>query len=103
MSEVAPQDRLTGPSPKYLLGSDQLGRDLFSRLIYGARLSLVVGLSATALNVAVAVLIGGSSGFVGGKFDLARASIAVLGVSALSDATASAASLELRISAKSKF
>ena len=70
VSEVAPQDRLTGPSAKYLLGSDQLGRDLFSRLIYGARLSLVVGLSATALNVAVAVLIGGSSGFLGGKFDL---------------------------------
>ena len=70
VSEVAPQDRLTGPSAKYLLGSDQLGRDLFSRLIYGARLSLVVGLSATALNVAVAVLIGGSSGFLGGRFDL---------------------------------
>ena len=71
VAEVAPQDRLTGPSAKYLLGSDHLGRDLFSRLIYGARLSLVVGLSATALNVAVAVLIGGSSGFLGGRFDLA--------------------------------
>ena len=70
VSEVAPQDRLTGPSAKYLLGSDQLGRDLFSRLIYGARLSLVVGLSATVLNVAVAVLIGGTSGFLGGRFDL---------------------------------
>ena len=70
VSEVAPQDRLTGPSAKYLLGSDQFGRDLFSRLIYGARLSLVVGLSATVLNVAVAVLIGGSSGFLGGRFDL---------------------------------
>ena len=41
----------------YLLGTDQLGRDLLSRLIYGARLSLFVGLTATALNVAVAVLI----------------------------------------------
>ena len=70
VSEVTPQDRLTGPSAKYLLGSDQLGRDLFSRIIYGARLSLVVGLSATVLNVAVAVLIGGSSGFLGGKLDL---------------------------------
>ena len=41
-----------------------------SRIIYGARLSIVVGLSATALNVVLAVLIGGTSGFLGGKFDL---------------------------------
>ncbi len=41
-----------------------------SRLIYGARLSLIVGLSATTLNVLVAVLIGGISGFLGGKVDL---------------------------------
>ena len=41
-----------------------------SRVIYGARLSLIVGLAATTLNVVVAVLIGGISGFLGGKFDL---------------------------------
>ncbi len=41
-----------------------------SRIIYGARISLLVGLAATALNVVVAVLIGGISGFIGGKFDL---------------------------------
>ena len=64
-------DRLQGSSAKYLLGTDQLGRDFLSRLIYGARISLVVGLSATALNVVVAVLIGGISGFLGGKLDLA--------------------------------
>ena len=64
-------DRLQGSSAQYLLGTDQLGRDFLSRLIYAARLSLVVGLSATALNVVVAVLIGGISGFLGGKFDLA--------------------------------
>ena len=63
-------DRLTGPSARYLLGTDQLGRDLLSRLIVGARLSLVVGLSATMLIVVVAVLIGGISGFIGGKLDL---------------------------------
>ena len=40
-------DRLQGPSARYLLGTDQAGRDLLSRLIYGARLSLVVGLAAT--------------------------------------------------------
>ena len=64
-------DRLTGPSARYLLGTDQLGRDLLSRLFVGARVSLVVGLSATAVNVVVAVLIGGTSGFLGGKLDLA--------------------------------
>ena len=63
-------DRLTGPSAQYLLGTDHIGRDFLSRLIYGARLSLVVGLAATALNVVVAVLIGGISGFLGGKLDL---------------------------------
>ena len=63
-------DRLQGPSARYLLGTDQIGRDLLSRLIYGARLSLGVGLAATALNVVVAVLIGGTSGFLGGKLDL---------------------------------
>ena len=63
-------DRLQGSSAQYLLGTDQLGRDLLSRLIYGARLSLGVGLAATAVNVVVAVLIGGTSGFFGGKLDL---------------------------------
>ena len=63
-------DRLTGPSAQYLLGTDQIGRDFLSRLIYGARLSLLVGLAATTVNVVVAVLIGGTSGFLGGKLDL---------------------------------
>ena len=64
-------DRLQGPSARYLLGTDHIGRDFLSRLIFGARLSLTVGLAATALNVVVAVLIGGISGFLGGKLDLA--------------------------------
>ena len=69
--EVHPADMLQGSSAQYLLGADQLGRDLLSRLIVGARLSLIVGLAATTLNVVVAVLIGGISGFIGGKLDLA--------------------------------
>ena len=63
-------DRFQGSSAQYLLGTDQFGRDFLSRLIYGARISLIVGLAATALNVVVAVLIGGISGFLGGKLDL---------------------------------
>ena len=50
--------------------TDHLGRDLLSRIIHGARISLTVGLAATTLNVLVAVLLGGTSGFVGGKLDL---------------------------------
>ena len=69
--EVNIVDRMQAPSGRYLLGTDQLGRDLLSRLIFGARISLTVGLAATAVNVVVAVLIGGPSGFFGGRLDLA--------------------------------
>ena len=68
--EVHPRDRLQGSSATYLIGTDQLGRDYLSRIIYGARLSLTVGLAATALSVVVAFLVGGASGFLGGKLDL---------------------------------
>ena len=64
-------DRLQAPSARYLMGTDQLGRDFLSRILYGARLSLGVGLAATTVNVVVALLIGGTSGFLGGKLDLA--------------------------------
>ena len=68
--EVNILDRLQGASARYLLGTDQIGRDFLSRIIHGARISLVVGLAATTLNVLVAVLVGGTSGFFGGKLDL---------------------------------
>ena len=64
-------DRLKGPSSTYPLGTDHIGRDLFSRLLYGARVSLAVGFAATTLSVVVSLLIGGVAGFVGGKLDLA--------------------------------
>ena len=68
--EIHLADILKAPSAQYLLGTDHVGRDFLSRIIYGARLSLIVGLAATTLNVVVAVLIGGTSGFFGGKLDL---------------------------------
>ena len=70
-TEIHLKDMLQGSSAKYLLGTDHVGRDFLSRLIYGARLSLVVGLAATSINVVVALLVGGTSGFLGGKLDLA--------------------------------
>ena len=69
--EIHLADILKAPSAQYLLGTDHVGRDFLSRIIYGARISMAVGLAATALNVVVAVLIGGISGFLGGKLDLA--------------------------------
>ena len=69
-TKANPADRLQGASVQHPLGTDQLGRDLLSRLLYGARISLIVGLAATAITVAVAVLVGGASGFVGGRLDL---------------------------------
>jgi len=68
--EVHLIDRMQGPSTQYVLGTDQIGRDLFSRIIYGTRISLLVGLAVTTLSVTISNLIGGASGFLGGKFDL---------------------------------
>ena len=69
--EIHLRDRMQEASTQYLLGTDHIGRDLLSRLIHGARISLGVGLAATLLNVLVALLVGGISGFLGGKVDLA--------------------------------
>ena len=68
--EMNLDNRLADPSNQHPLGTDQLGRDFLSRLIHGARLSLFVGLTATTLHVVVAALIGGTAGFLGGRFDL---------------------------------
>ena len=70
MKEPHMFDRLTGPSGKYLLGTDQLGRDMLSRIIYGARVSVIIGLSATSVNMVVALLIGATTGFFVGKLDM---------------------------------
>ena len=69
-SEIHLIDRLSGSTGTYLLGTDQLGRDILSRLIYGARLSLWVGIAATSVSLVVSLLVGGVGGFVGGKLDI---------------------------------
>lgn len=61
---------LQAPSSRFLLGTDNLGRDLLSRIIYGARISMVVGLSVPAITTVMTLLIGGVSGYFGGKIDL---------------------------------
>jgi len=61
---------LSPPSTQFLLGTDNLGRDMFSRIIFGARVSMVVGICGTLLATLVSVVIGVLSGFFGGKFDI---------------------------------
>jgi len=63
-------NKLSPPSAQHFLGTDNLGRDLFSRIIFGARVSMYIGLGASVLNVVVAGIIGLLSGFLGGFFDL---------------------------------
>jgi oligopeptide transport system permease protein len=58
------------PSREFPLGTDQLGRDVFSRMIYGARVSMLVGLGAQVIVVAIGVPIGVLSGYMGGRVDL---------------------------------
>ena len=58
-----------GPSYEHWFGTDSLGRDLFIRVLYGARISLSIGLIASLINLVIGVLYGGISGLMGGKVD----------------------------------
>lgn len=57
--------------PVYLLGADNLGRDLFSRIVYGSRISLTIGFAATAISLFLAIVLGGFSGYFGSAADWA--------------------------------
>ncbi len=64
------QERLQPPSWKHPFGTDHLGRDILSRVIYGARTSLIMGFSVVALAVLIGVPLGLVAGYLGGKVDL---------------------------------
>ena len=57
------------PNSQFLLGTDNIGRDLLSRLIWGGRISLTVSLLANILSILVAIIVGGAAGFVRGPLD----------------------------------
>jgi peptide/nickel transport system permease protein len=62
-------DRFAPPSAQHLLGQDELGRDILSRVIYGARVSLTAGLAAVAFATVFGTLVGVTAGFLGGRVD----------------------------------
>jgi peptide/nickel transport system permease protein len=63
------EDKLTPPNASYLLGTDQFGRDILSRIMFGARVSLVVGAGGTGLAFFIGMILGAVAGFLGGLWD----------------------------------
>ncbi len=61
--------RLAAPSAHHLFGTDELGRDILSRIIYGARLSLTVAVSVVACSLSLGIVLGGIAGYYGGAID----------------------------------
>ncbi len=70
-NEIAPIDRLQAPSWSHWFGTDNLGRDMLSRCLYGARLSVIIGCSAALLATLISAVVGIVSGYFGGKVDMA--------------------------------
>jgi peptide/nickel transport system permease protein len=74
---IAPQDpahielptRLSSPSTAHWFGTDELGRDILSRVIYGSRISMLVGSSVVAVSLALGLIIGSFAGYYGGRLD----------------------------------
>lgn len=69
-NEISMLERLKAPSWKHWFGTDNLGRDMLSRCLYGAQLSVIIGLSAATLATTISVLVGLLSGYMGGKVDM---------------------------------
>ena len=63
-------NKLAGPSWDHIAGTDSLGRDIFSRIIFGARTAMIIGLAATSIGIAIGTLFGTVSAYVGGVFDM---------------------------------
>jgi peptide/nickel transport system permease protein len=70
MSKIDLFNTLAPSSAQHWLGTDQMGRDVLSRIIYGARVSVIIGLGASLLSTVVSIIIGALSALIGGVFDL---------------------------------
>jgi peptide/nickel transport system permease protein len=69
-NQISPINRLKPPSLAFPFGTDNLGRDMLSRCLYGAQLSVIIGFCAAGLATLISVLLGILTGYLGGKFDL---------------------------------
>jgi ABC-type dipeptide/oligopeptide/nickel transport system permease subunit len=67
---LAPPAWLEGGTPEHLLGTDQVGRDLLSRVLHGGRVSLLVGVAAVLVSASLGVLLGLGAGYFGGRLDV---------------------------------
>lgn len=70
LEKIDPKDAAASPPEFYFLGADKFGRDIFSRLIFGARVSLSIGLVSIFISLILGISIGGVSGYFGGTIDL---------------------------------
>jgi len=70
INQIAPLKRLRPPSLEFPFGTDNLGRDMLSRCLYGAQLSVIIGFCAAGLATVISTMIGIVSGYLGGRFDL---------------------------------
>src|SRR6188508_14271 len=73
-------DRLQSPSAEHWMGTDQQGRDVYSRIVYGARTSIVIGFLVVFVSATLASLIGTTSGYFGGWFDMIAQRIVDIGI-----------------------
>ena len=69
-NEMNPIDRLQAPSLAHWMGTDQIGRDVFSRIVHGARTSVIIGFAAASISILISIVIGLTTGFFGRKFDM---------------------------------
>src|SRR3954467_12166126 len=70
MNQISPRNRLLAPSWANPFGTDNLGRDMLSRCLYGAQISVIIAFTAASLATVVSIVIGIVTGSLGGKIDL---------------------------------
>jgi len=69
-NQISPINRLKPPSLNFPFGTDNLGRDMLSRCLYGAQLSVIIGFCAAGLATVISIVLGVLTGYLGGKFDM---------------------------------
>ena len=70
MNQISMSNRLKPPSARFWLGTDHLGRDMLSRMLYGAQLSVIIAFAAATLATVISVVVGIVTGYLGGRVDM---------------------------------